>query len=61
MQTCTNTVGSYTCDCASGYAANEDGVCVDLDECADANDCTELNPCQNMQGNFYISRGSLCQ
>ncbi|XP_052772238.1 uncharacterized protein LOC128211461 isoform X1 [Mya arenaria] len=41
---CTNTVGSYTCDCINGYEKNDEDACIDVDECADAS----LHGCQQM-------------
>ncbi|WAR04750.1 MLP-like protein [Mya arenaria] len=51
LKTCTNTAGSYTCDCAAGYTINSDGVCVDEDECLLGTDNC-LQKCTNIAGSF---------
>eukprot|EP00457_Paulinella_chromatophora_P009484 gb/GEZN01009551.1/.p1 GENE.gb/GEZN01009551.1/~~gb/GEZN01009551.1/.p1 ORF type:complete len:368 (+),score=25.18 gb/GEZN01009551.1/:1-1104(+) len=51
--TCTNTEGSFTCECNRGYMG--DGVnCTDINECADKTDnCDPGNAtCTNTQGSF---------
>ena len=53
---CTNNVGSYECDCISGYTG--DGIfCDDVDECFDDTDeCdTDVGICHNTQGSYYCS------
>ncbi|XP_064386538.1 sushi, von Willebrand factor type A, EGF and pentraxin domain-containing protein 1-like isoform X2 [Halichondria panicea] len=51
-QICTNTSGSYTCDCNSGYRLATDGRgCDDIDECAGPNIC-QLQVCTNTEGSF---------
>ena len=70
--TCTNTPGSYTCDCSTGYTydpieMNCSGkydlkwmlfwVNIDTDECAVANGgCEDI--CTNTNGSFYCSCGT---
>ncbi|KAM5151661.1 uncharacterized protein ACMZJ9_009898 [Mantella aurantiaca] len=46
---CVNTVGSYTCNCASGFQYIEEFGCVDIDECADSslNSCDPAAICTN--------------
>ncbi|WAR22475.1 FBN1-like protein, partial [Mya arenaria] len=49
---CTNTAGSYTCNCINGYDKNAEDSCTDVDECADASlhDCHQL--CTNNIGSY---------
>jgi uncharacterized protein (TIGR03382 family) len=51
-QTCTNTVGGFTCACGTGYVLATDGhSCDDIDECATNNGgCAET--CTNTAGGF---------
>ncbi|XP_052806264.1 fibulin-1-like [Mya arenaria] len=50
--TCTNTQGSFTCSCRSGYSLGSDRrTCYDLDECSAATPkCNHT--CTNTQGSF---------
>ncbi|XP_019624444.1 PREDICTED: complement component C1q receptor-like [Branchiostoma belcheri] len=51
-QNCTNTVGSFSCSCYTGYKFNNDGVsCDDIDECASNNGGCSVN-CNNTIGSF---------
>ncbi|XP_025082446.1 uncharacterized protein LOC112557056 isoform X3 [Pomacea canaliculata] len=53
---CSNTNGSFICDCPSGYSKNAAGKCEDVDECAPRsvlNTCGELEDCINVPGTFY--------
>ncbi|PIO27103.1 hypothetical protein AB205_0019910, partial [Aquarana catesbeiana] len=56
---CVNTVGSYTCNCDSGYEYKEAFGCVDIDECADSslNDCDPVAICTNY---YYESYTCTC-
>ncbi|XP_078603389.1 uncharacterized protein LOC144877355 [Branchiostoma floridae x Branchiostoma japonicum] len=56
--TCTNTDGSFSCVCGSGYRG--DGVaCTDVDECADGTDnCHAQATCTNTEGSFSCVCGS---
>ena len=49
---CTDTQGSYECDCHIGYSG--DGVdCVDIDECTDGiDDCDDEATCTNNDGSY---------
>ena len=58
--TCTNTIGSYTCSCNSGYYG--DGVtCTDFNECAGQNggdDCNVYATCTNTPGSYSCACNS---
>ena len=53
---CTNTVGSYTCACASGMTG--DGTtCTDVDECAaSTDDCGTNASCSNTTRKFRLPK-----
>ena len=53
---CTNTVGSFTCGCQTGYTLSADGInCVDVNECRlDVGQSCE-NTCINTNGSFTCS------
>lgn len=64
--TCTNTYGSYACNCDDGWemahasSANNGGTntgCVDVDECGAGNGtvCSQHADCTNMPGSFLCS------
>jgi fibulin 1/2 len=57
-QTCTNSVGSYTCGCNAGYALAQDGFsCADIDECATGNGgCAQT--CTNSVGSYACTCGA---
>ncbi|RDD39381.1 Mucin-like protein [Trichoplax sp. H2] len=53
-QTCVNLVGSYRCQCRSGYRLNADGKgCQDINECIGLNNCQQT--CINQPGGFRCS------
>merc|ERR1712048_1219879 len=66
IETCDNTVGSYTCSCNKGYEANTDentnaeNPCVDIDECAN-DPCTKAGQeCSNTVGSYECECKSSC-
>lgn len=55
QQLCLNTMGSYNCDCNSGYRLASDGfTCNDIDECAENTDGCAQN-CINTEGSYICS------
>ncbi|KAM5151660.1 uncharacterized protein ACMZJ9_009897 [Mantella aurantiaca] len=48
---CVNTIGSYTCNCNSGFQYKEEFGCVDIDECANSSLSTCLPPAVCINGN----------
>ena len=48
---CHNTVGSYECSCASGFAGDGKN-CGDIDECSEPNPCMADSHCVNFPGTF---------
>lgn len=50
--TCTNTIGSFTCECNAGWEGNGT-TCTDIDECTEGTDnCDSLAACTNTPGSF---------
>lgn len=51
---CVNTIGSYKCDCPSGFRLNDGNQCVDIDECEDIvnGGCSAQADCINFIGSF---------
>uniref|UniRef100_K1QGK1 Fibrillin-2 n=1 Tax=Magallana gigas TaxID=29159 RepID=K1QGK1_MAGGI len=49
--TCTNTVGSFTCECKKGYSKESASKCTDINEC-DKNPCPANSRCQNTVGSY---------
>ncbi|XP_078687161.1 uncharacterized protein LOC144919463 isoform X16 [Branchiostoma floridae x Branchiostoma belcheri] len=66
LATCTNTIGSFRCNCFSGYSG--DGfTCRDINECAPTSPCHQWAVCTNLPGSFmcnctegYIGNGFIC-
>ena len=51
---CTNTIGSYKCDCLEGFYNVNDTLCSDIDECiVDNGNCT--HNCTNSLGSYECS------
>ena len=48
---CTNTVGSFICDCYNGFTT-EDHSCVDIDECEMKTVCPKNSVCRNSDGDY---------
>ena len=59
-QICTNTEGSFECNCESGYILNVDNkTCNDIDECTNETaNCSENATCKNTQGSFECTCNS---
>ncbi|KAL3129415.1 Calcium-binding EGF domain protein [Cryptosporidium hominis] len=53
-QRCINTIGSYECECLSGFRKHEQrlNVCVDIDECMELSVCPSSTLCINTEGSF---------
>ncbi|XP_074657333.1 uncharacterized protein LOC141910540 [Tubulanus polymorphus] len=67
-EVCNNVVGSYECNCKSGFTRNNLGVCSDIDECLNQNVCDNNAICSNNAGSFscrcnsgYYGDGYSCQ
>lgn len=56
QQQCVNTIGSYRCDCFSGFRMNENGQCIDINECDVENNanirCPKTANCINTAGSY---------
>ena len=53
-QVCTNNIGSFKCDCKTGYNMTKSGSCEDIDECeTNSHMCLiESETCQNTHGSY---------
>ncbi|XP_073491121.1 uromodulin-like [Aquarana catesbeiana] len=51
---CVNTIGSYFCNCYSGFEYTEEIGCLDIDECANSslNNCDPVAICRNYYGYY---------
>ena len=57
---CMNTVGTYRCECRSGFESKnreefgkrDEKYCSDVDECSNRNACPEKALCQNTPGSY---------
>ena len=57
-QTCTNSIGSYSCSCGPNYQLASNRLsCTDIDECAEGTNRCAQN-CTNTVGNYTCSCGS---
>lgn len=64
---CTNTFGSYGCQCSAGYTG--DGItCTDIDECSSGHQCDSSATCHNSEGSYvcicnsgYTGDGRTCR
>ncbi|KAL4229260.1 Mucin-4 [Mactra antiquata] len=54
LKTCVNTVGSYKCECNSGYTVNNENVCIDDNECL-LGTSTCIYQCTNIPGSYECS------
>ena len=52
---CSNTEGSYTCDCFTGYETTRNITCGDIDECLSLDSCPINSTCANTDGSFNCS------
>ena len=65
--TCTNSNGSFECDCQSGYTGNG-SYCEDINECSHGA-CSSLVTCINIPGSYgcgpcpdnYLGNGTTCE
>ncbi|XP_043926720.1 EGF-containing fibulin-like extracellular matrix protein 1 [Protopterus annectens] len=63
-ESCVNSLGSFGCNCNSGYEGDN---CTDIDECGYANDCDVNALCGNTEGSYlctcktgYTGNGTYC-
>merc|ERR1712048_1327718 len=47
---CVNTPGDYKCECAEGYALDENKKCVEVAECIDDDSCGDNAICEDLKG-----------
>ncbi|XP_062596320.1 serine-rich adhesin for platelets-like, partial [Saccostrea cucullata] len=52
-EVCVDNLGSYSCQCVSGYQRNALQICQNVDECSLAlHNCTSTETCQDIPGSF---------
>lgn len=50
---CTNTPGSFACECFNGFERHQNGTCIDIDECQrNQNLCDRNAKCRNLAGSY---------
>ncbi len=67
--TCSNTIGSYLCQCLPGFRGDGSKNCTNIDECQENPDiCDESATCTDTQGSYvcqcvngYSGNGTVCQ
>ena len=54
---CSNTFGSYMCNCNEGFKLDEKSVrCIDVDECAKDSFICGVGQCVNLDGKKYLRK-----
>jgi fibulin 1/2 len=57
---CVNTIGSFACECGSGFTKGAKGSCIDIDECKGGDSqCSDLSTCTNNVGSYDCSMQDL--
>ena len=49
---CSNTIGSYDCNCRTGYILDNNSSCLNIDECGNNNGGCEQH-CVDTTGSYY--------
>jgi hypothetical protein len=59
-ETCSNTLGSFVCSCATGLAlAADQRTCNDVNECLSSSICLSSQTCINTYGTYYCVNSAL--